>query len=274
MVIAAACTDELPIPTIQPTSLPPANTATSTPEPPTLTPSPTPEPQAALVNGQPILLADYERQIARYEASMIAAGEILTTTEGQVMLAQGREWVLDMMIDQVLIEAAANQAGIAVSDEEVATSIQTDREKVGDEAFEAWLANNSMSLEELHAQQHDEMVATRMASLVAADVPTHTEQVHARHILVSTEEEAQQILSQVQAGADFVKTSTGFSHHGATVKDVKLMRRTVGPKLGVKAAGGVRSFEDAVAMVRAGATRIGTSSGVKIVSGETAETAY
>jgi deoxyribose-phosphate aldolase len=76
------------------------------------------------------------------------------------------------------------------------------------------------------------------------------------------------------AGADFVKTSTGFSHHGATVKDVMLMRRTVGPKLGVKAAGGVRSFEDAVAMIKAGATRIGTSSGVKIVTGETAESSY
>lgn len=76
------------------------------------------------------------------------------------------------------------------------------------------------------------------------------------------------------AGADFVKTSTGFSHHGATVKDVRLMRRTVGPKLGVKAAGGVRSFNDAVAMIEAGATRLGTSSGVKIVSGETVEGGY
>jgi len=71
-----------------------------------------------------------------------------------------------------------------------------------------------------------------------------------------------------------VKTSTGFSHHGATVKDVKLMRRTVGPKLGVKAAGGVRSFSDAVEMIAAGATRLGTSSGVKIISGEVAETSY
>lgn len=76
------------------------------------------------------------------------------------------------------------------------------------------------------------------------------------------------------AGADFVKTSTGFSHHGATVKDVRLMRRTVGPKLGVKAAGGVRSFDDAVDMIKAGATRLGTSSGVKIVSGETVEGGY
>ena len=74
-----------------------------------------------------------------------------------------------------------------------------------------------------------------------------------------------------KAGADFVKTSTGFSHHGATVNDVKLMRRTVGPKLGVKAAGGVRSLNDAVEMISAGATRIGTSSGVKIVSGQVVE---
>ncbi len=68
--------------------------------------------------------------------------------------------------------------------------------------------------------------------------------------------------------ADFVKTSTGFNKAGATVADVALMRKTVGPKMGVKAAGGVRSYEDAVAMIRAGATRLGTSSGVLLVSGQ------
>lgn len=70
-----------------------------------------------------------------------------------------------------------------------------------------------------------------------------------------------------QAGADFVKTSTGFSTGGATLDDVKLMRATVGPKMGVKASGGVRSYEDAVAMIEAGATRIGASSGIAIVQG-------
>jgi deoxyribose-phosphate aldolase len=74
--------------------------------------------------------------------------------------------------------------------------------------------------------------------------------------------------------ADFVKTSTGFNKGGATVADVALMRRTVGPKLGVKAAGGVRSYEDAVAMIRAGATRLGTSSGVLLVSGQKIEGGY
>jgi deoxyribose-phosphate aldolase len=72
-------------------------------------------------------------------------------------------------------------------------------------------------------------------------------------------------LSQ-QAGADFVKTSTGFSTHGATVHDVTLLRRIVGPDMGVKASGGIRTLEDLEAMRAAGASRIGTSSGVQIVA--------
>jgi deoxyribose-phosphate aldolase len=73
------------------------------------------------------------------------------------------------------------------------------------------------------------------------------------------------------AGAAFVKTSTGFNKGGATVADIALMRRTVGPEMGVKASGGVRTLEDLNQMVAAGATRIGTSSGVKIVSGTAPE---
>ncbi|MBD7935801.1 MULTISPECIES: deoxyribose-phosphate aldolase [Cytobacillus] len=78
----------------------------------------------------------------------------------------------------------------------------------------------------------------------------------------------------VKAGADYVKTSTGFSTGGATVADVKLMRETVGPDIGVKASGGVRSAEDAQAVIDAGATRIGASSGIAIVNGLTATTDY
>ncbi|MEB2289100.1 MAG: deoxyribose-phosphate aldolase [Anaerolineae bacterium] len=69
-----------------------------------------------------------------------------------------------------------------------------------------------------------------------------------------------------EAGADFVKTSTGFGPGGATVHDIALMRRTVGPEMGVKASGGVRSYADALALVEAGATRIGTSSGARLVA--------
>ncbi len=70
----------------------------------------------------------------------------------------------------------------------------------------------------------------------------------------------------LQAGADFVKTSTGFGPAGATVDDILLLRETVGSKLGVKASGGIRDYEEAAAMVKAGANRIGTSAGIQIVS--------
>ena len=77
-----------------------------------------------------------------------------------------------------------------------------------------------------------------------------------------------------KAGADFVKTSTGFSTGGATVVDVALMRKTVGPDMGVKASGGARSYEDALAFIKAGATRIGASSGVAIMEGDVADGDY
>jgi deoxyribose-phosphate aldolase len=77
-----------------------------------------------------------------------------------------------------------------------------------------------------------------------------------------------------QAGADFVKTSTGFSTAGATVEDVALMRKTVGPEIGVKAAGGVRNLEDAKKMIAAGATRLGASAGVQIMQGLSAKEDY
>jgi deoxyribose-phosphate aldolase len=69
----------------------------------------------------------------------------------------------------------------------------------------------------------------------------------------------------VSAGAHFVKTSTGFSTGGATVEDVKLIRQVVGPSIGVKASGGIRDYQTAVAMIEAGASRLGTSAGVTIV---------
>lgn len=88
--------------------------------------------------------------------------------------------------------------------------------------------------------------------------------------LLNDEEKVTACLLAKEAGADFVKTSTGFSGGGATVDDVNLMRRVVGPEMGVKASGGVRDFEDAQNMVKAGATRLGASAGVKIVQGQLA----
>ena len=92
--------------------------------------------------------------------------------------------------------------------------------------------------------------------------------------LLNDEEKEIACKLSVKAGADFVKTSTGFSTGGATVEDIALMRKTVGPDIGVKASGGVRSLEDAQNMIEAGATRIGASSGVAIVNGLTSDSSY
>ena len=85
--------------------------------------------------------------------------------------------------------------------------------------------------------------------------------------LLTDEEKVKACEAAKAAGADYVKTSTGFSTGGATVADVALMRKTVGPDMGVKASGGVRSQEAAKAMIAAGATRIGASSSKKIIEG-------
>lgn len=92
--------------------------------------------------------------------------------------------------------------------------------------------------------------------------------------LLTDDEKVRACQAAVRAGADFVKTSTGFSTGGANVHDVALMRQTVGPEIGVKASGGARSTEDAIAFVEAGATRIGASAGVAIMNGEKADGDY
>ncbi|MGG0716436.1 deoxyribose-phosphate aldolase [Robertmurraya massiliosenegalensis] len=92
--------------------------------------------------------------------------------------------------------------------------------------------------------------------------------------LLTEEEKVTACELSVKAGADFVKTSTGFSTGGATVDDIRLMRKVVGPEMGVKASGGVRSADDAKNMIDAGATRIGASSGIAIVQGLTSDSDY
>ena len=92
--------------------------------------------------------------------------------------------------------------------------------------------------------------------------------------LLTEDEKVRACELALAAGADFVKTSTGFSSGGATAEDIKLMRETVGPDLGVKASGGIRSYEDVKTMIDNGATRIGASAGVKILKGESSDSDY
>jgi deoxyribose-phosphate aldolase len=120
----------------------------------------------------------------------------------------------------------------------------------------------------------DELVERDIRAVVEAAKGKALTKVIIEACLLTNEEKVTACELSVKAGADFVKTSTGFSTGGATVEDIRLMRKTVGPTIGVKASGGVRSREDAIAMVEAGATRIGASSGVSIAKGELSHSNY
>ncbi|MEW4287475.1 deoxyribose-phosphate aldolase [Rossellomorea marisflavi] len=120
----------------------------------------------------------------------------------------------------------------------------------------------------------DALVKRDMEAVVAASKGKALSKVIIETCLLTDEEKVKACKLAVEAGADYVKTSTGFSTGGATVADITLMRETVGPDIGVKASGGVRSLEDAQNMIEAGATRLGASSGVKIMQGLAAESDY
>ncbi|TDM16341.1 deoxyribose-phosphate aldolase [Macrococcoides canis] len=118
-----------------------------------------------------------------------------------------------------------------------------------------------------------DLVAEDIKAVVeaAGDVTT---KVIIETALLTDEEKVKACEIAKAQGADFVKTSTGFSTGGATKEDIALMRKAVGPDMGVKASGGVRSYEDVMAMIDAGATRIGASAGVQILKGEDAKGDY
>jgi deoxyribose-phosphate aldolase len=122
--------------------------------------------------------------------------------------------------------------------------------------------------------KNDELVERDIRAVVDAAKGKALTKVIIETSLLTDEEKVRACQIAVRAGADYVKTSTGFSKGGATVEDIALMRKTVGPTIGVKASGGVRDARSVEAMIEAGATRIGASSGVEIVKGLVSTSAY
>ncbi len=114
---------------------------------------------------------------------------------------------------------------------------------------------------------NDALVQSDIESVVNVSKGRALSKVIIETALLTNEEKIRACELAKKAGADFVKTSTGFSTGGATLEDIKLMRATVGPDMGVKASGGVRTTEDAKQFIQAGATRLGSSNGLAIVKG-------
>lgn len=121
---------------------------------------------------------------------------------------------------------------------------------------------------------NDDLVERDIRAVVEAAKGKALVKVIIETCLLTEEEKVRACQLAVKAGADYVKTSTGFSTGGATTEDVALMRKTVGKNIGVKASGGVRDIKSAMAMIEAGATRIGTSSGVAIIAGKSVDSNY
>lgn len=218
LIALAGC--KQPVETIPPPQPYAGPTATSGPgetaPPPQGAPTqPPPADQDALaaeVNGAPLYLVDYQKQVHEWESAFLTQNAQLSEQEKQEMLIQGRRQVLDVMIEQLLIEQAASRQGVNVPDDEVESVIARDiEENGGQDQFNAWLQQNSWTYEEYKSRQRSMMIASQMFEQVTQDVPTEAEQVHARHILVASEQEAQDLLAQLQDGADFAELAREYS---------------------------------------------------------------
>lgn len=184
------------------TALPPP---TATPVPPTATPTPEP-PAAARVNGQIITLADFEKELARYEAAQRSLGGTQPTGQHPYQTA-----VLDYLIEQTLIEQAAASEGFAVSEQELDAEVQRLETETGDEAFEEWLQANQYTLNEFRKVLRAQLITQAMIDQVATGVAATADQVRARHIVVTSIETGQAILTQLEQGADFATLARTYS---------------------------------------------------------------
>jgi len=178
----------------------------------------TDKPLAARVNGQPIPLALYEREVAQFEAAMLGQGTDLSTQEGQAAFAAMRRQVLDALIDQILIEQAAEQQGLILSDDELEKKVQ---ESIaaggGQEKFNEWLEASHLTAEDFRRMLRSQLITEAVIERVVGELPTVAEQVHIRHILVFDRATAEEILAKLKSGADFAALAAEYSQ-GPTAK--------------------------------------------------------
>lgn len=187
---------------------PPTSAPTASPLP-TLTPTPQP---AALVNGQPILLEEFEQELARYELAQAELGLDPDQNENDY-----HALVLDALIERELILQAAAVQGITIAPETVELKMSELREAASEHgSFDDWLVANLFSEEEFRGALAAELIVGQMVAIVTADVPASMEHVHVRYIQVDNSELAQSILGQIHEGRDFAELATRYSLDQAT----------------------------------------------------------
>jgi len=209
--VTEAITEDVPL-TPADTGLPIAPAPTVAPT--AVTP---PAPLAAMVDGQYIFLADYERQVVQYEQALLEQGLDPESEEGRSDLALMHAEVLESLIDSVLIEQAAIDMGLGLSDQELEAEIEVDIAAGGGEAaFEEWLEVTGLTREDYEKMLRDSLYAQRILDSLPDDIPQAAEQIHARQIVVESEQVAQDIVALLREGADFGDLAREYSVDLAT----------------------------------------------------------
>lgn len=175
---------------------------------------------AARVNGQDIPMAVFQKQFFQFKVALTDQNVDLTTDEGKAALAQVRMQVLNSLIELALVQQAAARMGISISGEQLEARVQeTVAAGGGEEQFQEWLAESGITPEEFREQLRAELLTEMVIQQVTGSVPDTAEQVRARHVLLSSEQSAQEALRRIQAGEDFSKVAREMSQDEITRAD-------------------------------------------------------
>ncbi len=205
---SADAPDEPPIitPQIFSVTVNPQATATLT-----SAPTPTHNPLAARVNGQPITLAQYEAELARYIAALPDSPDP-TGDRARLLAAQLKDVALDALIEQALIEQEAARNGIQVNAQQIADELAIAKERAGGEAkFQAWLVATRQTEDDVRELIRRELLTNAVRDRVLAAMPRTAEYIHAYHIVVATEREARQVMNRLLNGAQFTALAQSLS---------------------------------------------------------------
>ena len=166
-------------------------------------------PVIARVNGAPIYQLDFEKRVQQFQEAEVNSG--LVKAQSPERLDQIRQQVLDGLIDQVIIEQAAETKGIVVADDMLNQKVLEMQAGQSTEQFDAWLAMNNFTDSDFRQSLRAQLVAANLFEQIIAQAPTSLEQVHARHILLKDPAEAQAVLARLEAGENFVDLAQGLS---------------------------------------------------------------